>query len=409
MSSDTMIDLDQPRKKARRKPFGAGEEMVLIDRQYRPHDLASLLESVMAIEAVSSVMPRPSSHVIESKLGFVKPRLHAAGVHSSGRIAKSRKGAHGLEPQTLQKLMRLYPSALPPCSELIWQLIRSGELHEQDYQERYKTFSGHVYKLLHVRMMVWGKQCVGEWLGGPVTLDHLRCLVTVGTLDAIAALWMLLIRAIEDRADNVLDIASHIPPALALFYRRPEGRRTAVLLFARMRKLILDSLQANGYELSLCRYNLAAAADGAVPWTLPAMEIPYARQLGRKSRPPSALPELPKEILDLYTRRHRKRHFAEVPAPAQSVNRPPTTESSNKPHLSQASESGLLDLPSDVVEWIERWRAPLRHAGRRPAQAPKWAHSWLRPGHLINQSQTSYASWGPKAIAVFEYELGDFF
>ncbi|MFC4761756.1 hypothetical protein ACFO8R_01300 [Dyella koreensis] len=384
---------------------GKGAEIALLERKYRPYDFASVLESVMAIEAISSAMPRASSEVIEDELGMVKERQDGPGRVSSGRIAKSRRGDHGLDAQVLQRLIQLKPRAWPWCNPFIWELMRSGQLPMQDEEVRYNTFSEQVHKLLHVRTMMFGIQRVGSGSFQPVTLHHLRCLVMVGTLDAIAALWMLLIQAVAKGSDDILVIASHIPPALAMFYRRPEGQRTAVLLFARMRQLILDRVRTDVHELSLCRYDLPAVANRAMAWTLPALEIPHHSALHRKMAGASTLSRAQEETIErMMSASLRKRRTGRAVVTEKIV----TLALTGDVRPAHRGMVGLPEVPSDVVEWIECSRAPLRRIGRRSAKVTQWVHPAQWPLALINQPHSSGVCWEKKAVAMFKEELGDY-
>lgn len=395
---------DAPKKKSKARFLGRGVEIIVLERKYRPYDLASLLESVMVIEATSSRLPSASSNAIEDKLGMVKRRPSSAGVLSSGRIAKSRRGDNGLDPRLLQRVMRLHPGAFPWWSPLIWELIRCGQMSLQDEEARYSSFSARVHKLLHVRTMLFGTQRVGAGIFRPVTLHHLRCLVAIGTLDAIAALWMLLIQAEEGGDDTMLMIARHIPSALAMFYRRPEGQRTAVLLFARLRQLILDRIRANGYELSMCRYDLVAMANKAVAWPFPEIEMPFDTELRGRTVGTRELSRTEKEKIEQLVRTHsRLSRYAKRESVAHATaGSPPST---NRPPV---RKGGLPEVPGDVVAWIESSLAPLRRTGRRSAKAAKWAYPARAPLSLINPPHPSGVVWGEKAIAKFKEELGEY-
>ena len=405
IGADAVTDREEPKKKFTRKLLGIAEPIVLLERNYRPYDFASILESVIAIEAISDRMSVSSSYAIEDRLGLVKKREGSTGTQTTGAISKSRKGDKGLDPPLLQKLMDLDSAALPWCSALIWELIRSGDL-QLGSEQRYRTFSERVCNILHVRTLVFGIQRIGDVYFRPVTLHHLRCLVTIGTLDAITALWMLLIQARDEGAGNVLVIASHIPPALALFHCRPEGRRTAILLFARMRQLILDKVQSDAFELSLCRYSLTNAASESISWTLPALEIPYQSELRSKAVAAKELSDSEQELPDQISSRNKparrsRSRSSEISTLEESVD-------SDAAQPAHRTKPGLPEIPDDVVKWIECWRAPLRRVGRRSADAPKWTYPALKPERLINLFQPDGMGWGKKAIAKFKEELGDF-
>lgn len=370
-------------------------------------DLADLLRSVMAIEAVSGRRSSVSSDDIEKGLGMVKQAKDTGSRRiSSRRIAQARRGDHALGPKIYQKVLELAPHAWPECSPIIWELVRSGRLHSQNADEYYSTISKQIHSLLHLRTTAFGLQRLG-WIFNPVTFDHLRCLVALGTLDAVTALWKLLIEADDEGSDKVLAIASYIPPALATFYRRPEGRRTAILLFARMRQLILDRVQWGGRELSLCDYDLRAVADRAFSWALPPMEIPHGSELRRKTQDRSLLsPAEVEKTEQLVQAALRSRYLRRDMAVGKAVTLAGPT---GEVRPVRVGRRGLPDIPSEVAEWIERERAPLRQVGNRSPKSAKWADPAPWPIDVINLPHPSGTKWGKYAIAQFKGALGDYF
>ncbi|WP_157511115.1 hypothetical protein [Frateuria sp. Soil773] len=342
-------------------------------------DLADLLQSVMIIEAVSDRRPSASSDNIEVALGLVKQvRDTNKRRFSSGRVTQSRRGDHALRPETLKEVLSLEPEAWPVCSDIIWPLLRSGRfelLHPDLY---YKGLSKPVHTVLHFKTSTFSFGPLGA-VFNPVTLGHVSCLAVLGTLDAVTALWKLLIEAIENGDHTVLMIARHIPPALAMFYRRPEGRRTAIVLFARMRQLILDRVQVDGIELSLSNYDLAAVADGTSSWGLPSLGAPHH-------------PAFPKE------------------AETRSLVSPVEGKEAAKPvRHGLPSHRGPPELPKEALKWLERACAPIRKVRRRRITGAKWTGRAPWPIDVINQPHPSHAAWGDYAIAQFKKELGDYF
>jgi hypothetical protein len=342
-------------------------------------DLADLLRAVMVIEAVSDRRPSASSDDIEKGLGMVRQAKETGSRRiSSGRIAQSRRGDHGLHPKTLERILELEPDAWPVCSPIIWELVRFGRFHLLHPDLYYEAISKPVHNLLHLRTLLFGVQRLGS-LFNPVTLVQLRCLVALGTLDAVTALWKLLLEAVEEGNNNILMIASHIPPALAMFHRRAEGKRTAILLFARMRQLILDRVKFDGEELSLSGYDLAAVAGRACTWALPDFGMLHHSALRNEAR-------------------------TRWPGPRVEAK-----ETGGPARRGLASHYTLPDLPGNVMEWIERERAPLRKVRSRPIKSAKWTGRAPWPIEAINLPHPSGASWGKYAIAQFKAELGDYF
>ena len=242
---------------------GAPQQTTGVAMPKSKRDLTDILRSVMLIEAVSDRRSSLSSDEIEKAIGMVKQAKDTGTRRfSSQRVAKSRRGDHGLAPETLEKILSLDPDAWPVCSPIIWELLRFGRFDLQNPDLYYKAISKPVHNALHLQTSFFGVRRLGT-LFNPITFVQLRYLALLGTLDAVTALWKILLEAIRRGDNTVLMIASHIPPALAIFYGRPEGKRTAILLFARMRQLILDRVQFGGLELSLSGYCLADFAERA--------------------------------------------------------------------------------------------------------------------------------------------------
>lgn len=342
-------------------------------------DLSDILRAVMIIEAVSDRRPSVSSDEIEKAIGMVKQAKDTGTRRfSSQRVAKSRRGDHGLAPETLEKILSLEPDAWPECSPIIWELLRFGRFDLQNPELYYKAISKPVHNALHLQTSFLGVRRLGT-LFNPVTFVQLRYLALLGTLDAVTALWKLLLEAVEESNDKVFMIASHIPPALAMFYRRAEGKRTAILLFARMRQLILDRVQFDGEELSLSGYDLAAVADRACTWEFPDLGMLHHSALRTEAR----------------TRWLGSR--AEVKETGEPARR------------GLPAHYTLPDLPGNVMEWVERERAPLRKVRSRPIKSTKWVDPAPWPIEAIKVPHPSGASWGKYAIAQFKAELGDYF
>lgn len=340
-------------------------------------DLADLLRTVMIIEAVSARRPSMSADNIEKAIGNVKQAKDTGTRRfSSRRVAKGRRGDHGLDPKTLAKVLSLEPEAWPKCSSIIWQLVRSGQFDLPHPDVYYDELSNPVYNLLHLQALVFGPWPLGT-IENPVTLVQLRCLVVLGTLDAVTALWKLLIEAVEAGNDKILLIATYIPPALAMFYRRPEGKRTAILLFARMRQLILDRVRFDGVELSLSRYDLAAVADQAPSW------------------------ELPKFGMLRHSALRDQASVRWLGSSAEALGEPLRS--------GLPGDFRLPDPPDEVLDWFERALPRVRKVRRRPTTWAKWTGRVPWPIDVINQPHPSKASWGEYAIAQFKKELGDYF
>jgi hypothetical protein len=358
------------------KPFQQSTDVAMPKSR---RDLSDILRAVMIIEAVSDRRPGVSSDDIEKAIGIVKQAKDTGTRRfSSRRVAKGRRGDHGLAPETLEKILSLEPDAWPVCSPIIWELVRFGRFDLQNPDLYYKALSKPVHNALHLQTSFLGVQRLGT-LFNPVTLVQLRYLTVLGTLDAVTALWKLLLEAIEGGDNTVLTIASHIPPALAIFYRRPEGKRTAILLFARMRQLILDQVQFDGLELSLSSYNLAAFAERACAWKLPEFGILHHSALRDEAR----------------------RRRLGSPVGAQKAGEPE--------RRSLPTHRALPDLPDEVLEWLERARPRMRKVRRRPIKWTKWTGRAPWPIDAIAQSHLSSTTWGEYAIAQFKKELGDYF
>jgi hypothetical protein len=165
-----------------------------------------------------------------------------------------------LRESTLQLVVDKLPGAMPALAPLLWSLIHGSLWLSPALID---TLDDAAFWSMHVRPLLIPFPMLIERM----TEDRLRALTTLGSLDAVAALWCVLLAAIEDKRDTDALIASrYLPPAIALLSCRAETQRIAPLIFARCRQLVLDRVSAAEMRLDLFEYDLSRAARSALGW-----------------------------------------------------------------------------------------------------------------------------------------------
>lgn len=319
-------------------------------------DFAGTLRSMTAIETAIHSVPTQSAHAVEKILGWVNARAAQAGNKNSGRIAKGRTGKHVLSEATLSRLSLCCDEVSPAIRSPIWPLMRTATLPENGAFLTYNTLNDAAYWALHTPFPLSPARRGHGWLVESFVEDALARLAAQGSLDAVAALWMLIVdsgKSTNDRKQNLV-IASYIPPALALLSLSPVGLRASQLLFARIRQLTLDDLTLDGYQLSLEGYDLAKMAQSVIGWS------------------PGCLgPANPYE-----------KAFGSVKAAA---------------------------TPSVIEEWMERCRAPKRKV-RKQAARPRWQADLYPSAQMFEQDRQRKHPGAPhpKSISIFQTALKDY-
>lgn len=257
-------------------------------------DFAGTLRSMASIETAIHSVPTHSAHAVEKLLGWVDGRISKAGSKNSGRIAKARTGKHVLPENTLARLALCCSDVRPLMRSPLWELVRTGRFSGKVGADAYETLNDAVYWAIHEPFPFVPAVRGRGWLFESFTEDRLAKLSAQGSLDAVAALWMLTLDGGMQKIDlkQIFTIATYIPPTLALLSRSPVGLRVARLLFARIRQITLDSVAFDGYQLSLESYDLEKVAETVTGWSPSCIgpANPYTKLHGRRKAPPT--PEL---------------------------------------------------------------------------------------------------------------------
>jgi len=319
-------------------------------------DFAGTLRSMASIEMAIHSVPTHSAHAVEKLLGWVDGRNSKAGSKNSGRIAKARTGKHVLPEDTLARLTLCCRDVQPLMRSPLWELVRTGRFSEKMGADAYEILNDAAYWAIHVPIPLVSAERGRAWLIDRFTEDRLANLAAQGSLDAVAALWMLILGSSMQKSDlkQIFTIATYIPPTLALLSRSPVGLRVARLLFARIRQITLDRVVFDGYQLSLESYDLEKVAETVIGWS-----------------PGCIGPANP------YTKLHGKREAA------------PT--------------------PELIQNWMTQSRAPLRKVRRQPAK-PRWRVN-LSPSAHTTESRFGLKHpcvMHPKAIDICRAELKEY-
>ncbi|OOG41405.1 hypothetical protein B0E51_06795 [Rhodanobacter sp. C05] len=309
-----------------------------------------------SIETAIFSVPTHSAHAVEKRLGWVDGRSSEAGNQNSGRIAKARVGKHVLQEGTLATLALQFDDVSSAIRSPLWDLVRTGSFSENLGGDDYGVLNDAAYWAIHVPIPFISAERGRSWLIERPTEDQLAKLAAQGSLDAVAALWMLILDSGKSKSDlkQIFTIATYIPPTLALLSLSPVGLRIARLLFARIRQQTLDNLTFDGYQLSLGHYDLAKVAGTVTGWSPGCIgpANPYTKERGRVEAEP---------------------------------------------------------LPSVIHDWLERSRAPMRKVRRQPAK-PRWRVDLSPSAHTIERRfELEHPSvMHPRAISICKAELKDY-
>ena len=236
----------------------------------------------------------------------------------------------------------------------LWGLVRTGQLPCEGGDRGYGKLDDAAYWTVREPLVLTNGVRGLTWPVLHMTEDGLVRLAAQGSVDAVAALWMLLLEDSGSERDpkEILIIATYIPPAIALLSLSPVGLRVARLLFARIRQLVLDSLVYDGYQLSLERYDLAKVTETVTGWS-------------------------------------------------------PGCIGSANPYKDR--RKGAEPTPSAIHDWMERSRAPLRKIRRQPAK-PRWRVDLSPSAHTTERrfKLEHLSVMHANAIAISKAELKDY-
>lgn len=242
-------------------------------------DLPGLLRCLATIDAAIAATQERSSHAVERRLQWVRRRRSEAGTTDSGRIRRARHGQCVLRASTIEQIYQHFPEARSPNCPLLWMLVTGKNTVPND---PYAFIGDSAFYAVHkggvlARIFAVPRDFLSD--------EDLTRLTLQGTYDAVAVLWLLLAdTSHRNSTEDRLRIASYLPPAFALLSRDPSAHRVALILFARARQLVLDSVGSDGRRLALETYDLREVAD-----SVPELPTHFAvRNPGR--RPPNAVP-----------------------------------------------------------------------------------------------------------------------
>jgi hypothetical protein len=244
-------------------------------RSRAPKDFTSLLLSVAATETAIGATGADSAHALEVMHAQVGKRHGKSGTKSQGLFAKHRNGKHVASPETLAMLAKKCPGVGRVLQSPLWSLTRTGLAPPDPKHERFDTLDDVHFWSVHGCMPPASNIRLFS-LPLPLTEDVLTRVCSLGSLDAVAILWLVILDAKRVKPDSpdILEIARYLPPTLALLQRTPAGARIANLLFARVRQLLLDDLSSGGRVLALESYDLSEMAQTVVGWSPGVLDPP---------------------------------------------------------------------------------------------------------------------------------------
>ena len=266
-------------------------------------------------------------------MGWTRKREDGTGTQNLGVIATARSADKLLPSNRLPALEKRYPGIVKAHDLPLWQLLHEGQIFPHTLGECLEQLSDEAYWIIQrpVNPLILVRRIVWELDVETLDEEQLLQLCFAGTLDGVTALWLMLGEAVSAKSLALgQKIGTYLPPALALYaVTSPAHQRIAVLIFARLRQLVLDDLQADGQVFALAGYDLCQAASEAKKW-LNSTEQPVAQPRQRRPR--------------------------------------------------------TMVLQPHHKAWVERWRGPLVIGGKRPSDVsmPLWPRH-LRPLAVVNK------------------------
>lgn len=214
-----------------------------------PKDLAATLMSTACVEHVLLHDHVESPHAWEAeKYGAIK-RNPYSGPKTRGSMARNRSG------QVVVSLSRMaiWEEGRPKVTETkqspLWAMLRQP-----------RALSEREWSTLEPATLM-ASQKGNDLLGIKLRADRneslLMRLACCGTFDAIAGLCSLYHEAkAEGRWEFAFQCALYLPPAIVLLGPPQVARRSSLLIFATLRRHMLDSAKLNGEVLDLSRYDI---------------------------------------------------------------------------------------------------------------------------------------------------------
>lgn len=320
-----------------------------------PKDFASTLRTVACADALLANDGGISAHAWEAAAYGITKRGYGLGSKTRGSLARNLSGKVVVSPGRLEEWKADRPAVAQLAACPLWHQLRQPQ---QLSKEELVTLEPAVkITVLVNNIFVHNERA-------KVTKELSERLAACGTLDAVSALWSLLLEAEADGAHQVAwQCARHLPATLALAARNQSVRRVALPIFARMRQLTLDGLRLDGQTLQLSRYELLRVSDSAI-------NLPPLRLIGLNRKPQPLI--------------------AGIPMPES------------------ATIGRKLMVPGASVAWLSRNLAPEGPAGRATGQQAgrKWLTRDGKPGISPCDPRVT-PGLHPAAITRLKEALGD--
>ena len=221
-----------------------------------PKDFASTLMSIACAEAVLFHDRMQSSHAWETSKYGSKKRDSYSGTKTRGSMARNRSG------QVIVSFSRMaiWEDGREEVSQIkqsaLWGCLRELRVLTADEWAALDSVS---FKASHdVFYLIGGHKRRDR------SEDLLQRLACCGTFDAIAALVSLHFEALAaGDGEYAFDCARYLPPAIAMLSPACIARRVSLLLFAYLRRRLLDKAKWNRLVLDLTRYDIPLLQESA--------------------------------------------------------------------------------------------------------------------------------------------------
>lgn len=225
-----------------------------------PKDLAGTLRTVACVETLLDAEGLSTPHQWEARHYGTRPKSWWAGPKTRGSMARSRSGQFVASHERVAEWGRAQPSVVTVARSWLWGLLRCAEPIPATYPSSW--FEDHFEETAFLAFHDY-LPLMAEAFRAPATESIMTQLAACRSFDAVAAMWLLLLEAINVDPARALSCARYVPPALALLAQTPGGRRVALPILARMRQLTLDQIRVDDRQLQLHDYDLPSCAESA--------------------------------------------------------------------------------------------------------------------------------------------------
>lgn len=229
-----------------------------------PKDFASTVMTVACADALLFHDQAKSSYAWEAATFGAVLRDGFSGPKTHGTLARNQSGQVVFSQPRLEELSRTRLGVLQSAKSILWEMLRRPRVLSTEEMRALDPIVDLV-----VNEHLW---LLGGVRRARVDEELLQRLAACGTLDAVAAMWSLLLEAeASGKAETAFLCARYLPVTVALLGVLPVGQRVAFLILARLRQQCLDRISWQGRRLALVDFDLMGLQASAS--RLPPLEL----------------------------------------------------------------------------------------------------------------------------------------